>query len=296
MTTPMTQPSFPPELEREIFETTAVRDPNCIPTLLLVCRRAKIWIHPLLYRVLSLSSPEAEGGPTFLAFNSQSPTFLRNVVRHISLFEVSIRSCEDLLKKCTGTIDLSLDMELDPEFLISLNMTRLQRLAITAPSSAVPINWNWASSLTHLDVFQGSGFAGLTSWDKWRGIASLPSLTHLAVSPVIADVVLPRAIEELPHLRLLVVTNYPWGRDEGISFAENKITVRDLRIVVIVLETRYEEDWKKGAWGGDDFWVRAERFVSRKRAGEVEASCYLIDETVEKNPVYPRWRRLDLNL
>ncbi|KAK6984065.1 hypothetical protein R3P38DRAFT_3292939 [Favolaschia claudopus] len=287
MTTHMTQPSLPPELEREIFETTAIRDPDCIPTLLLVCRRAKIWIQPLLYRVLSLSSPESEGGSTFSAFDSQSPSFLRNAVRHISLFEVSIRSCEDLLKKCTGTIDLSLDTELEFEFLISLNMTRLQRLAITAPSSASPINWSWASSLTHLDVFQGSGFAGLTSWDKWRGIASLPSLTHLAVSPVLAELVLPRAIEELAHLRLLVVTNYPWGRDEGISFAEQKITIRDVRIVVIVLATRYEEDWKKGAWGGDDFWVRAERFVARKRAGEVEASCYLIDETVEENSSPP---------
>lgn len=36
-------PSFPPELERELFETTAYRYPNEIPTLLRVAHRVLIW-------------------------------------------------------------------------------------------------------------------------------------------------------------------------------------------------------------------------------------------------------------
>jgi hypothetical protein len=38
-----TQPSFPADLERELFETTALMYPNTIPTLLQVARRILIW-------------------------------------------------------------------------------------------------------------------------------------------------------------------------------------------------------------------------------------------------------------
>ncbi|KAJ7131406.1 hypothetical protein C8R44DRAFT_774790 [Mycena epipterygia] len=37
-------PSFPPELEREIFESAAQLYPNTIPNLLLVARRVNEWI------------------------------------------------------------------------------------------------------------------------------------------------------------------------------------------------------------------------------------------------------------
>ncbi|KAJ7928326.1 hypothetical protein B0H13DRAFT_2311607 [Mycena leptocephala] len=44
-------PAFPPDLEREIFGTTALMYPGEMPTLLRVARRVLIWIEPLLYRV-----------------------------------------------------------------------------------------------------------------------------------------------------------------------------------------------------------------------------------------------------
>jgi hypothetical protein len=41
--TAMVEWSFPLELEREIFETTALRHPGAIPTLLRLCHRVHIW-------------------------------------------------------------------------------------------------------------------------------------------------------------------------------------------------------------------------------------------------------------
>jgi hypothetical protein len=37
------EPSFPPDLKREVFETTALMYPGEIPTLLRVARRVLIW-------------------------------------------------------------------------------------------------------------------------------------------------------------------------------------------------------------------------------------------------------------
>jgi hypothetical protein len=38
--------TLPPELEREILETAALRYPEMIPPLLRICRRAQIWRVP----------------------------------------------------------------------------------------------------------------------------------------------------------------------------------------------------------------------------------------------------------
>ncbi|KAJ7241564.1 hypothetical protein C8J57DRAFT_1477695 [Mycena rebaudengoi] len=47
-----TCPSFPLELEREIFEIAATRHPETMPTLLLVAQHVLQWIEPLVYRTL----------------------------------------------------------------------------------------------------------------------------------------------------------------------------------------------------------------------------------------------------
>jgi hypothetical protein len=44
------EPSFPAELEREIFEATASMHPSAIPTLLRVARRTLIWYLDSLLR------------------------------------------------------------------------------------------------------------------------------------------------------------------------------------------------------------------------------------------------------
>ncbi|KAJ6559807.1 hypothetical protein B0H19DRAFT_1145834 [Mycena capillaripes] len=51
------EPVLPLDLEREIFEFTALLYPAKLPTLLRVCRRVHSWLEPLLFRVLRLDKP-----------------------------------------------------------------------------------------------------------------------------------------------------------------------------------------------------------------------------------------------
>ncbi|KAJ7743691.1 hypothetical protein DFH07DRAFT_943151 [Mycena maculata] len=89
------EPKLAVELERQIFELAASLYPRTMPVLILVGRRVKIWIEPLLYRVLALQGPHEparEQEPpdtTFqISFDSiqklaRPEAFLRHHVRHI---------------------------------------------------------------------------------------------------------------------------------------------------------------------------------------------------------------------
>ncbi|KAJ7137502.1 hypothetical protein C8R43DRAFT_1132103 [Mycena crocata] len=48
------EPLLPPELEQKILEISALSDSAVIPQLILVAHRVRIWIEPLLYRIISL--------------------------------------------------------------------------------------------------------------------------------------------------------------------------------------------------------------------------------------------------
>jgi hypothetical protein len=45
----------------------------------------------------------------------------------------------------------------------------------------------------------------------------------------------------------------------------------------MAIGTAYVDNWRIGVQSGDsdDFWVRAEKFVARKRAGEIEGEIFL---------------------
>ncbi|KAJ6564436.1 hypothetical protein B0H19DRAFT_1258885 [Mycena capillaripes] len=53
---------LPEDLEREIFEISAHSRPVFIPILMLVARRVKIWLEPLLYRTIVLDNPSVLKG------------------------------------------------------------------------------------------------------------------------------------------------------------------------------------------------------------------------------------------
>jgi hypothetical protein len=39
---------------------------------------------------------------------------------------------------------------------------------------------------------------------------------------------------------------------------------------ILIFVTRFLVDWEKGATGGEDYWVRAERFIQQRRSGKVK--------------------------
>jgi hypothetical protein len=72
--------------------------------------------------------------------------------------------------------------------------------------------------------------------------------------------------------RVVIAVTYKgsWDRDLAIAFAQN-INFTDPRAVVMALATNYTDDWILGTRGGDDFWIRAETFVTRKRGREIDS-------------------------
>ncbi|KAK7038471.1 hypothetical protein R3P38DRAFT_2906153 [Favolaschia claudopus] len=283
-----TQATFPPELEREIFETTAICYPDVILTLLLVCRRVHVWISPLLYRVLIITAPRST--EVLAALESKPEIALDDAVRHIFLHDISrIEDSATLLTRCTGVRSLSFGVaNLTPEFLHSLRLMHLRKLCIDVPYFAYRLGWSWNafrhtnfSSLTHLAMFQESVWNEYPDWSELDGLDSLSSLTHLALCPALANWILHPVVKALPRVVLFVVC--AWNRPKEFTFARYRLSVveQDPRVVLMAMTRQHEEDWKRGSWGGDDFWVRAEMFLARKRAGDVEATCHLIDETVE---------------
>ncbi|KAJ7855606.1 hypothetical protein B0H14DRAFT_2754447 [Mycena olivaceomarginata] len=278
--------TLPPELEREILETAALRYPEMIPPLLRICRRAQIWLEPLLYRVVDLSHE-----PQLLAAESKDPTFLQHAVRNVhASFENrpdAISRYNKLLWKCPGIINLSVDFNLDDIGAGALREMRLKKLAVTVPS--VISTWYLAGctdalfkSITHLDLFQGPRKAK-SEWRHWRGLARLPALTHLALSPTIAIDILADVVVECPRLTLVVVTMYSW--DSLAVKASLTLRVTDSRVVLMIMASTYPIEWKLGALGGDDFWVRAETFIDRRRTGEIDSTCYLLDENATTQPL-----------
>ncbi|KAF7346778.1 hypothetical protein MSAN_01816300 [Mycena sanguinolenta] len=282
--------SFPHDLEREIFEMTSLLYPGFIPTLLRVCHRVRVWLEPLLYRVLVLSDSRRDPEHGLRIVASKPTAFLQKTVRHVLL---KVRQAPEqrklyasLLAKCSGTISLSIDGEVDRGFLRLLGKMRLQRLGFTVPPFFM--KWNRAGfahplfvSVTHLDLYS-LGHSDDHDIQKWHGITTLPVLSHLALSPSIATYILPSIVTQCPRLRAIVVTTHR-SRSADLAFA-NSLALADERIVVMAIRMGYDDDWELGVRGGDDFWARAEAFLARKRAGKVESSCYFLDETPARTP------------
>ncbi|KAJ7059505.1 hypothetical protein C8F01DRAFT_1295466 [Mycena amicta] len=107
-------PHFPPELEREIFETAAEMRWNDVPDLRLVARRVHEWLEPFLYRNIHISEHTISTPEEFLGIAaSKSPEFLARAVRRVTIQFDAIPLESELLKiyyglrLCTGITGLA---------------------------------------------------------------------------------------------------------------------------------------------------------------------------------------------
>lgn len=166
------------------------------------------------------------------------------------------------------------------DLLGAMQQMRLQRLAINVPSAIS--TWKLAGlhdpflrSLTHLDLYQEEAAQHQSDWDQyWCGLATLPALTRLALSPSVATAILATVVTECTRLELVVVMAYSW-----MEASDNKnlvSIVADLRVVAMTMEGTHKTDWELGVSGGDDFWARAIAFVNRKRSGEIDSMSLLL--------------------
>ncbi|KAJ7058896.1 hypothetical protein C8F01DRAFT_1026877 [Mycena amicta] len=272
----MPRPVLPPELERMIFELAAWQDRATTLKLVLVARRAHIWIEPLLWKVILLNT-RATLGHLLTTMPSNGPAHIKDLAR--SAESVSLAETNQLLSVCPNITNLALWIgDILPDFVAELQqptkLTRLSiNLALLGNSDLGPAHFSPLLNVSHLEVFGETPSLALLPI-----FCALPALTHLAFGESEYAPELFKTIFEARNdtLLLLVVVcerrdhslSSPDAEDSDISMAVAEEEITDSRFCVVECLDPIE-DWLLGAWGGRDFWCRAEeRVAERARAAQ----------------------------
>ncbi|KAF7377553.1 hypothetical protein MSAN_00177600 [Mycena sanguinolenta] len=285
-------PVFPVELERVIFEDTAVFYPAAIPALLCVARRVFIWIEPFLFRIIRTDrKPLADA--VLHAMKAKPASFFDTSVRHV-YFKLGSHSTQwteteacALLSLCPRLHSFGAVAYWSPAALppILNELHAVRRFSgclddIFGHALAVDLKLPFFQRITHMDVFENFGDV---SWNKGRGglqicadLAGLPALTHLCVHRGVHEGLLNHILKECVHLKVLM-TKFDVVDHAREHAAAIQITDGRYLVVVTGTDEEYWADWERGARGGMDFWAAADEFVARKRNGEISASSYLLD-------------------
>ncbi|KAJ7721826.1 hypothetical protein DFH07DRAFT_946800 [Mycena maculata] len=282
---------LPEDLERYIFELVALSRPVAIPTLILVARRVKNWIEPLLYRVIVLDSyPPIDGLPFFASdvlydiLRKKPKPLLEHCVKHLIVTSRTgggsssqLRSM--LLLACTGITDLAIQSEVPlatHELFAIAKFTALRYLAVHLQHLFRVIHLDFTHPvfrhLTHLEVRDMGGLPDTI----WEHIIDIPNLTHLAFRDVNLCPIFGHALDSCPRLECLV---FLCQLREDILLAGK--LVDDPRFVALKMGgypalPDSQRDWQRNAIG-DSYWASADRFVAAKKAGEINTHRYRID-------------------
>ncbi|KAF8155326.1 hypothetical protein K438DRAFT_1862608, partial [Mycena galopus ATCC 62051] len=283
MTLHESPPAFPPELEREVFKICAVSRPATIPKLMLVARRVKEWVEPLLYRIVCIGPRPPPGFPRFLmeiimpAIRRKPSRFFEAAVRHLMIrYYQDQDEVGEILDVCTGVQHLSLayvdDSWLDR--IVSFPLERLQLdycesralMRVLAPEHTL------CRRLTHLEI---TGFIAHDAHAVCDALIALPYLSHLAFSNSQFVHSCPQLLESCKHLRALVFRTL---FTEEIQ-THHAVLERNVRFVQFSWEfLRANEgtvDWHIGAQGGVDTWIQIEHFIAKRRSREIDPLQYL---------------------
>ncbi|KAJ7662751.1 hypothetical protein DFH06DRAFT_1471509 [Mycena polygramma] len=269
------EPVFPVELEREIFETTALMYPKEIPSLLRVARRVLVWVEPLLYRIIHIAGNPGMASALLSAMSTKPPQFFR-AVRHLDLDsgDLGPGASLRLFWLCNKIVDLIIrPNSTNPILLPILAQMRVQRLSMYLGlmfRGSINLQHKLFHSGTHLDIFDRQGVLEALS-----DVPKLPALTHLCLHSSIPRDDILKVLSECPRLSILLVQYSIMREDEYYGEAQFP-HVYDARFV-ISLDDKYWEDWVAGAKGFPGVWSAAEAFVARKRKGEIEATRYWLD-------------------
>ncbi|KAJ7127249.1 hypothetical protein C8R43DRAFT_699744 [Mycena crocata] len=278
-------PVFPPELERVIFEITAQDRPLSIPALMLVGKRVKFWLEPLLYRTIVLADPATvcEGyiAAKWQAFTaviqSKPPPFFRDSVRHLLLSSsVPPEAAALILVACSGVEDLSIQTRFTIPNLLTFISSLPKRLYCNL-TEIFPSPWEM--DFTHR-LFSQITHIAITEYvedelDIWRGLALIPHLSHLSFTWTLYLPLFPVLLHTCKSLKVLVVVDEDLGGSIEDSVAD---LAEDPRFISMPAHIDCIQDWQNGVHTGVDDWSMAEDFIAKRRSGEIDRLQYRISE------------------
>ncbi|KAJ7508961.1 hypothetical protein B0H11DRAFT_2184652, partial [Mycena galericulata] len=284
---------FPPELEREIFETAALRYPETIPSLLRVARHVLLWIEPLLYNVIDISifeSLSGSGREMLGRLEAKGADYFSAAVRHVNIFVFewaimgarsknvwSKAELERVFRTCTRLQELIIIGELAQWNLLSMladsRPTRLV-LIVDIQHPSLTFTQPLFQKLTHLAVgdFHRITDSMQADWKHWPAIFRLSTLTHLALAHAAPPA--PSLVREIlanaPQLKLLAI----FAKDllAATTFSE-QLVIQDERLVILGHDN-FDSDPGSGLRGffriASELWIQADEFVDRKRREEIQ--------------------------
>ncbi|KAJ7079911.1 hypothetical protein C8R44DRAFT_895590 [Mycena epipterygia] len=275
-------PTLPRELERQIFETTASIHPRSMPALILVAQRVKIWIGPLLYRVLHIGRRPLDSEQIWVSGHSiavrrlmeaRPPAFFHDHVRHLCLdLHATVFLDDSVLVACDATVNVHLaggNSQLLPQ-LAKLPLRRLSvDLKYLFPRSP-DFRHALFATITHLSLHSPN-----LDWPQLAGLVHLPCLTHLSLDEPSPEYFYQNALRAFKSLAVLAVS---WSQlrlvEALVSRGTYTAIATDPRFVVLLAENRIR-DWDVGAQGGNDYWARADELVRKRRSGETSGKSFI---------------------
>ncbi|KAJ6462759.1 hypothetical protein C8R47DRAFT_1157978 [Mycena vitilis] len=180
---------------------------------------------------------------------SKSVSFLRTHVHHVALSEISTHRTAFILSVCTETRSLAIFQTPAAAALLPLLATMpLLRLSVGLADlfgyTTVDLGHASFGRLTHLDIFE-------EGWDTDQTVSGLSGLPCLTC--------------KLLQVLVVLFPDENDRRDVGYEYES-----------VIMVVNYHLEDWESGQTGRVDYWIRAERFIQKRRSGEIKASEYSI--------------------
>ncbi|KAJ7724317.1 hypothetical protein DFH07DRAFT_783318 [Mycena maculata] len=228
-------------------------------------------LEPLLYRVIVILD-DAVALRLKDRLKCKSTALWRDGPR---LLFLSIQSdpnlAAEILSKFTGLEDLMLycDRDRPREFMPQLEAMKLRRLGVDLG--------DLFGSHAHMDL-SGPAFAHVThlllmdsdidgdAADIWVvQLAHLPALTYLALIDDAPAGIMLSILEQCTPLCVLVNLRSDFRR-HTVQWLACELRIEDPRFVILQLNM-FTEDWEAGANGYEDFWARADEFVTKKRGG-----------------------------
>nr|GAT57313.1 predicted protein [Mycena chlorophos] len=275
------EPSFPPELEREIFETTAGLHPEMIPTLLQVAQRIHDWLEPILYERLDFggfrNNRKAQDSlSAVISAGGDRASSVARGVRHITVYlptEDDLQRIQLALTPCSSITRLAVLQDLNSELPIlqtllpAMSTMNLRRLAcgVSADFLAKASAFRF---LSHFDLCDEVIRPEATSF-----LLALPRLTHLALNIDSPDRdALRPLLNGCVCLEVVALLFYFREQDDDASVEATAVAVAseldDLRLVV----TQYSE-WDE-CIRDDGYWFTADKFLKLKSAGKIPRTAF----------------------
>ncbi|TFK67163.1 hypothetical protein BDN72DRAFT_961216 [Pluteus cervinus] len=284
---PATFSQFPPELEYEIFLFAFHNERDNPTNLLLVAKRIHDWLIPHIYKVVVFRTdrvrPPKASSSTLQLYGHHT----RHLILRVGVTPIPPM---DILSYCPNVEDLALwkrrkwSYSALSKTVNPLTSFRLKRLSIpiTALQELAGSNTDidverkttiagFFSTITHLDVC-----SRVTRSEELSALSYCTSLTHLCIFASLPPQILRFIFDVCNKLEVLIwlmnrsVVGVPASHVVVITDEDMRTTLKgggagltqdEVDKIAFIRCNVYGSDWERGANGGVDMWVLADRVV-----------------------------------